>query len=155
MNNLPKRLPIWPGAPGASSARSHIHQRHGPDCAIAAAATIAGVSYEEAASAAFSLRESGLKGMRRQEMIKLLERLTDMPWRLKDLTGLRQPRLGQMKFPDELVVAGIIHPWFFWRRHALAARGRVVYDGSLDRPTSPQDHPYSQWYVDALFIRGV
>ena len=42
MRQLPKRLPIWPGSPKASQERPHIHQRRGPDCAIAAAATITG-----------------------------------------------------------------------------------------------------------------
>ncbi len=64
MNDLPRKLPIWPGAPSASNPKKHVEQRYGPDCAIAAAATITGTTYDEAASVAFSLREEGLGGMR-------------------------------------------------------------------------------------------
>ena len=55
MNDLPRKLPIWPGAPAASAPKQHVLQRRGPDCAIAAAATIAGVTYDEAASVASDL----------------------------------------------------------------------------------------------------
>ena len=64
MADLPRKLPIWPGAPSASRPKSHVLQQRGPDCAIAAAATIAGVTYDQAASVAFSLREEGLGGVR-------------------------------------------------------------------------------------------
>ncbi len=60
MNDLPRKLPIWPGAPAAAEPKKHVLQRRGPDCAIAAAATITGVTYDQAASAAFSLRNDGL-----------------------------------------------------------------------------------------------
>jgi hypothetical protein len=63
MNDLRRRLPIWPGSPAAADPKKHVCQRRGPDCAIAAVATITGVTYDQAASAAFSLRNDGLGGM--------------------------------------------------------------------------------------------
>jgi hypothetical protein len=129
-----------------------VHQRRGSDCAIAAAATITGVRYEEAASAAFSLREEGLGGIRPHQMNQLLERLTDVPWRTEWLFRSRV-RLRAMKFPHELVLAFISEPWFGRRRHAIVVRDRVIFDGSLEHPISPEDHPCSKWFVSALFVR--
>jgi hypothetical protein len=145
MHDLPRKLPIWPGAPSASSPRNHVLQQRGPDCAIAAAATITGVTYDQAASVAFSLREEGLGGMRPQAMVKLLYRLTDTPWRLELLFRTRIP-LSSMLFPDQFVVVCIAS---HWRRrcHAIVARERVVYDGSLENPISTQDHPQKDWHV--------
>ena len=153
MNDLPRKLPIWPGAPSASKPRDHVVQRYGPDCAIAAAATITGVSYDEASSVAFSLREEGLGGMRPDNMIKLLERITDCPWRMKSVIR-SWIRLRDKTFPDELVVANIVHPWWS-RAHAIVARNQRIYDGTIDKPVSTQDHPLMKWYVAILFIRGV
>ena len=153
MNDLPRKLPIWPGAPGASNPRNHVLQRHGPDCTIAAAATITGVTYEQAASVAFSLREDGLGGMRPQNLIKLLYRLTDAPWRVDWLLRSRV-RLSSMVFPEQLTVACLVSPWALRGAHAIVARGRTIYDGSLDGPVSPEAHPHKNWYVAWLIERG-
>jgi hypothetical protein len=153
MNDLPRKLPIWPGAAQASTRRAQIHQRRGPDCAIAAAATLTGVSYDEAASVAFSLREDGLGGMRPQAIKKLLYRLTDMPWRIEWLFRTRI-RLSSMVFPKQLAMACIASPW---RRnhHAIVARERVIYDGSLEGPVSPEVHPFKNWFVTWLIVRDL
>jgi hypothetical protein len=153
VNELPRKLPIWPGAPAASSPRKHVPQRRGPDCAIAAAATITGVTYDEAASVAFSLREEGLGGMRPQMIIKLLYRLSETPWRIEWLTRSRV-RLSATVFPDHLVLACIASPWLR-HHHAIVARERVIYDGSLDAPVSPADHPHKDWYPVWLLAPGV
>jgi hypothetical protein len=154
MDHLPRRLPIWPGAPRAAQPRPHVPQQRGPDCAIAAAATVTGVSYDQVASVAFSLREEGLGGMRVDNMVKLLERLTDIPWRAEK--KLRSwIRLGDMTFPGELVVACIVDPWLIRGAHAIVARDQTVYDGSLDEPVSPRDHPRRKWYISWLVISGV
>jgi hypothetical protein len=153
MDRLPRRLPIWPGAPKAAQPRPHVHQRRGPDCAIAAAATITGVSYDEAASVAFSLREEGLGGMRADNIVKLLERLTDGPWRPEKRIRSRI-RLRDMTFPSDLVVACIVDPWLIRGAHAVVARDRWVYDGSLDAPVSPRDHPRGKWIISWLIVPG-
>jgi hypothetical protein len=153
MKDLPKRLPIWPGAPTASQPRPHVHQVHGPDCAIAAAATITGMTYEQAASVAFSLRGDGLGGMRPDRIVELLYRLTDVPWQYK--TDRSFIRLRDMIFPGDLVIAGIRDPWLFRGAHAIVARDRTVYDGSLDEPVSTQDHPRKKWLVLGVIVRGI
>ena len=130
----------------ASIPKKHVHQRHGPDCAIAAAATITGVAYDEAASAAFSLREQALGGMRPQKMVELLYRLSDTPWRLKWLFRTRV-RLSSMVFPDHLTMACITSPGLRINAHAIVARQRIVYDGDLEQPVSPEEHPMKNWYV--------
>jgi hypothetical protein len=149
MNDLPRKLPIWPGSPRASQPRNHVLQRHGPDCAIAAAATITGVSYEEAASVAFSLREKGLGGVRPRAMVELLNRLTDAPWRVQWLFRTRTP-LAHMVFPEQLTAACIISRGLLPRAHAIVARGPLIYDGSLDQPVSREQHPCKDWYVNWL-----
>jgi hypothetical protein len=146
MHDLPRKLPIWPGAPGAAEPRKHVLQRRGPDCAIAAAATIAGVPYDEAASMAFSLREDGLGGMRAQRVQEFLYRLTDKPWRIRSLARMRV-RLCSMVFPQQLSVACIASHSIRPLAHAFAARQRVIYDGSLEKPVSPRDHPLKDWYL--------
>jgi hypothetical protein len=150
MSDIPRKLPIWPGAPSASRSRDHVQQRWGPDCAIAAAATITCVTYDEAASVAFSLREEGLGGMRAQELKKLLYRLTDAPWRIEWLFRTRV-RVSSMVFPERLTMACITSPW---RRqaHAVVARKQVIYDGSLDGPVSTAEHPHKNWYVSWLIV---
>jgi hypothetical protein len=153
MDQLPRRLPIWPGAPKAGQPRPHVQQRRGPDCAVAAAATITGVSYDEAASVAFSLREDGLGGMRADNMAKLLERLTNSPWRAEPRARFRV-RLRDTTFPASLVVAYLVSPGLWRRAHAIVARERLVYDGSLDEPVSPQDHPMKAWSVSWLIVPG-
>ncbi len=145
MNELPRKLPIWPGAPEASRPRKHVPQMRGPDCAIAAAATITGVTYDEAASVAFSLREEGLGGMRPPMIIKLLFRLTETPWRIEWLIRSKV-RLAETVFPDHLVLACIASPWLLRNHHAIVARERVIYDGSLEAPVSPAEHPHKDWY---------
>jgi hypothetical protein len=154
VNDLPRKLPIWPGAPAASNPRTHVHQRCGPDCAIAAAATITGVAYDEAASLAFSLREDGLGGMRPQAMVNLLYRLTDMPWRVERSFRSKRVRLASMVFPVQLVVACIVSPWRR-RGHAIVARERVIYDGLLEGPVGPQEHPYKNWFVGWMVVRAL
>ncbi len=152
MDQLPKRLPIWPGSPRADQPRAHVTQRHGPDCAIAAAATITGVSYEEAADAAFTLRVDGLGGMRPDKIVSLLQRLTDVPWRLERCRWPRR-RLRDTTFPDQLVLATIDGPW--GGRHAIVARGSWAYDGSLGKPVLCRDHPRGAWRVFSLIVRGL
>ena len=59
-----------------------------------------------------------------------------------------------MPFPSELVLATIVHPW--WpKAHAIVVRSRVVYDGSLLEPISPQDHPLKKWYVATITTRDL
>ena len=146
MQDLPRKLPIWPGSPRASQPRSHVVQRQGPDCAIAAAATITGVTYDEAASVAFSLREEGLGGMRAPAMAELLNRLTDVPWRIQWLARARIP-LRHMVFPDQLTAACITSGGLWPNAHAIVARGPLIYDGSLEEPVSREKHPRKNWYV--------
>ena len=146
MNDLPRRLPIWPGSPRASQPRGHVLQCRGPDCAIAAAATITGVTYEQAASVAFSLREEGLGGIRPRAMIELLYRLTDVPWRVQWHFRARIP-LQRMVFPDQLTVACITTHGLRPKAHAIVARGSVIYDGAREQPSSRETHPHKDWYV--------
>lgn len=151
MDQLPKRLPIWPGSPKADQMRAHVVQQYGPDCAIAAAATITGVSYERAAYVAFSLREEGLGGMYMEKSVVLLRRLTDVPWRLEKRRWRRR-RLRDTTFPDEFVFASIAHPWGR-SAHAIVARTCWVYDGSPDKPVKAQEHPRGNWYVRGWIVR--
>ena len=51
-----------------------------------------------------------------------------------------------MIFPDQFVVACIVNHWR-GRPHAIVARERTVYDGSLENPVSIQDHPHKNWHV--------
>jgi hypothetical protein len=154
MYDLPRKLPIWPGAPSASSSRKHVLQQRGADCALAAAATITGVTYDEAASEAFSLREEGLGGIRPKHMMELLWRLTDSPWRIVWLFRTRV-RLSAMVFPDQLVVACITGGGLRPTAHAIVARERVIYDGSLDEPVTTAEHPSKNWYVSWLIERDL
>ena len=154
MNDLPRRLPIWPGSPGAADPKKHVCQRRGPDCAIAAVATITGVTYEQAASAAFSLREDGLSGMRPHAIKELLYRLTDQPWRFEWLARTRI-RLASMIFDEQLSVACITSHGLRPNAHAVVARKGIIYDGSLDEPVSPQEHPLKNWYVAWLIERDL
>ncbi len=92
-------------------------------------------------------------GMRVNKMVKLLERLTDVPWRADQRLRSRI-RLRDTTFPSDLVVAFIFSPWLR-SAHAIVGRERLVYDGSLDGPISPQEHPRGNWYVGWLFIRAL
>ncbi|MFI5456639.1 MAG: hypothetical protein ACHRXM_14420 [Isosphaerales bacterium] len=87
-------------------------------------------------------------------MIELLVRLTDVPWRIERMTRSRV-QLREIVFPHELVMASILDPWLFRGCHAIVARGRVVYDGSLEQPISPEDHPRKKWYIRELCIRDL
>jgi hypothetical protein len=155
MNTPPRRVPVWPGSPAALRPRRHVLSRQHADCAIATAATVTGVPYEEAASAAFSLREEGLGGLRPEPFLKLLARLDGRPWRA-DIPSLRGEcvlTLATFAFPEELVAANISH-WFWpWRCHAIAATATVVYDPNYDEPLSQSAHPWRNWKVRVLFRR--
>ena len=87
-------------------------------------------------------------------MVKLLERLSDVPWRAekKIRSGIR---LRDMTFPGDLVVAYIVDPWLFRGAHAIVARERMVYDGSLVEPVSPQDHPSRKWFISWMITPGL
>ncbi len=87
-------------------------------------------------------------------MLKLLERLTDVPWRTEWLFRARVP-LRAMVFPQELVVAFLMDPWLARDSHAIVACDRVIYDGSLEHPASRDDHPRGKWYVSALCVRDL
>ena len=147
MNDLPRKLPIWPGAPAASTPKQHVLQRRGPDCAIAAAAMVAGVTYEEAASVAFSLREErfGRHASAKDGQV-VISSPPIGPVRAHSLIR-KQIRLSSMAFPPDLAVAAITTLWPGASTHAFVTRGQLIYDGSLDNPVSPKDHPSKNWYV--------
>ncbi len=117
-------------------------------------ATITGVTYDQAASAAFSLRNDGLGGMSSHAIKELLYRLTDEPWRLTSLFRTRI-RLASMIFNEKLCVACITSPGIRPRAHAIVARKLSIYDGSLDEPVSCQEHPLKNWYVAWLIERDL
>jgi hypothetical protein len=131
-----------------------VLQQRGADCALAAAATITGVTYDAAACVAFSLREEGLGGVRPKNMLELLCRLTDSPWRIVWLFRTRV-RLSAMVFPDQFVVACITSGGLRPTAHAIVARGRVIYDGSLNEPVTATEHPRKDWYVSWLIERDL
>jgi hypothetical protein len=107
----------------------HLRQRYAHDCGVAAAAIVAGVSYEEAKSVAQSRMTE--RGIAATEMVPILERLTGRGWRM---SLPWRPRLKDYRLPAGFILLALYPPWRPWRLHCVAVRGCLVFDPALDHP---------------------
>jgi hypothetical protein len=148
MSNRRNRLASSPGTT-ADDPTNPIVLRHGPDCAIAAVATVANLTYDETASAAYTLRKNGLSEINPFAIKELLYHLTGKLWRLEWLLSTRI-RVSSMIFDERLSIACITTYGSAEDAHAFAARKRTIYDGFLDAPVSTHEHPLKHWYVGWL-----
>jgi hypothetical protein len=112
---------------------SHVAQRGHKDCAIAAAATVAQVTYEEAASQ--SPPHCLERGTYSNEMLEILRRLTAVKWRIcfpwwrtvKQLKAYPYPIVLSIRNPDIHASGHYIAMDETWV-HDPASRQRVAKD---------------------------
>lgn len=97
----------------------HIQQRDSWDCGLAAAAMVAGVTYEEAASL---WREK--RGLCPEEMVDLLKTLTDIEWRV---TAHKQIR-PLCSFNAPYWPVAMLVERFVMNRHYVAVHGSLLHD---------------------------
>ncbi len=141
----------------------HVQQILDNDCAVAAASMVAGVDYETALNAAFSLRELGSRRIYPNNIRELVERLTNnswkcwqfRPWRFHYL--FRNPELRRFSFSMESpTIVCIAHPrnLVLWSSHAIVVCKGCVYDGALEGPVPLHSYPNREWVVYAVILRS-
>jgi hypothetical protein len=122
---------------------SHVRQRQSNDCGIAAAAIAANVPYETAA--AHSPANPGERGIAIQEIVPLLECLTNTDWRTPE-TGWFHPVFRHIK-TDELLVLVIRRRKWSGPSHYITVKGGWVYDPAFPTRYRIENYPRGNWHV--------
>jgi hypothetical protein len=137
---------------GDSRMFEHVHQRTAKDCALAAVAMVANVSYEEAAAKISApLTERGLGSA---ETIALLRTLTQTDWQsdradVRWLDCLALPEsVGSANEPVVVVIQKPYQPNF---SHAVVLCGKWVHDPSLPIRFHQSAYPRRHWWVVCVY----
>ena len=131
----------------------HVHQKpHLKDCALAAVAMVANVSYEEAA--AKTTAPLATRGLTQAETIALLRTLTQTDWRC-DFSGLqlldRLDRPENVGSANEPVVVVIRKPWHPKVSHAVVLCGKWVHDPSFPTRFHQSAYPRRHWRTVCIY----
>lgn len=126
----------------------HVVQRRYGDCAIAAVAMIANVSYKKTLASGVTDR-----GLWFWQIRSLLKRLTNTRWRVefpdpRPLSSLPLDANGSLA--HELLLVGILAPGT-WRGHAIVVFNGWVHDPSFPKRFRWTDYPRANSNVGAIF----
>ncbi len=129
-------------APDPTSLR-HIRQRNGRDCGVAAAAILAGVSYDHAARAHPRARpHDGLQAM---EVAIMLRRLTGRLVRLSGAAEGESLAACAASLPDPAIA--LIHAPGSTRGHYVVLAAGHVLDPELAMVPSLDEYSHRDWTV--------
>jgi hypothetical protein len=119
----------------------HVIKKQWMGCAVASAAMLAEVSYDEAAAHWPEVSDADLR--RPQEFCALLESLTETRWHLSDC-WVPCRALGQFEVPDHPVAVFIENDQFGqW----VVLKGELVHDPGAYSPFLISRYPYRDWRV--------
>jgi hypothetical protein len=128
----------------------HVMQRRRNDCVIATAAIVATVPYPVAAQ--HSSVQPGKRGLRPNEVLRLLRETTGVDWRISQFGWFGTP--PRIAVTNEPVVLIVRQPWRYWRRHCIAMKDGWVYDPALSRPYLIHEYERRNWPVAAILRPG-
>ncbi len=121
----------------------HVRQRNGRDCGVAAAAMLAGVTYDRAARAHPRARpHDGLQAM---EVAVMLRRLTGRLVRLSGAAEGETLAAGAPALPDPAIV--LIHAPGSTRGHYVVVAGGCVLDPELPEAAPLADYRHLDWTI--------
>jgi hypothetical protein len=120
----------------------HVPQGQG-NCAVAAAAMLAGTSYEEAAARCPG--PAYRRGVRPAEMAALLEGLTGVRWR--GFISWHQSRLGTFRFPDRPLLVYLRPPWSWRLHHCVVVKAKMVHDPNYPHALTLDQYLNRHWRV--------
>jgi hypothetical protein len=125
----------------------HIPKEEFMGCAIASAAMVADLSYEEAASFCGGASAEELRWV--NKFPRFLENVTKIRW---VRAGPLWPcLLGKTSFPD-FPVAALIRDQQ-WAPHYgqwIVVKGKLVHDPGLPRAVFMYEYPYKNWYLSEV-----
>jgi hypothetical protein len=125
----------------------HVPKEDEMGCAVATAAMIAGLTYEQVAGRCRGCRPADLRYAHR--LRRLLADLTATPWRRAWLWRPRPVR--EFPLPDWPVAVFLQDCW--WRPHFgqwAAASGKLIHDPALGVAVSVADYLRQDWFVTHL-----
>ncbi len=125
----------------------HVRKQHPLGSAVATAAMLAGLSYEEVLA-----RLPGLdvdRTRQPEELCALLDGLTGTPWRF---TPFRHPRPRVHEFSSPWPVAAFIQESAFQPRFGrwVVVTGEAVHDPAQSRAYPASGHPCRDWVVSGI-----
>jgi hypothetical protein len=125
----------------------HIPKKHPTGCAVATAAMIADLTYDEVA--AWGLKPDPAKLRYTRQLLALLEDLTEMRWRT---SGIWRPHtVGSYHFPAGPVAVLIQDAWLRPRYGQwIAVRGPIIHDPGLPCACLVKHYPRRDWSVSAV-----
>jgi hypothetical protein len=119
----------------------HVIKKQWMGCAVASAAMLAEVSYDEAAGHWPKMSDADLR--RPQEFCALLESLTETRWHLSHC-WFPCRALSQFEVPDHPVAVFIENDHF---GHWVVLKGELVHDPGAYGPFLISRYPYRGWWV--------
>ncbi len=121
----------------------HVRQRNGRDCGVAAAAMLAGVSYDLAACA--HPRARPRDGLQAMEVAVMLRRLTGRLVRLSGAAEGETLAAGAAGLPDPAIV--LIHAPGSTRGHYVVVAAGYVLDPELPEVAPLADYRHLDWTI--------
>lgn len=132
---------------------NHVRKRHSMGCAVAAAATLSGRTYEEVAAHWPDLTPARLRIP--QELCALLAAVTNSEWHLQPL-WLPHPQLGEYSSGPAPVAVWIqdrsLHAQF---GHWVAPDGPMVHDSRKRMPQAVTHYRLRDWVVTMVAQPGL